>query len=99
MHGVGIVEVPDGLMPRMALGYLFFPLARVLCTLDLDVVTTGDIDEALAELEALGAACGTDRPTAENEAKRVALAIERRWPAIYGGPVTGPVAYRWKTDF
>jgi len=98
-RGVGYVEVPGGLMPRMALGYLFFPMARVLRSLELEVVSAEDIDEALLEIDALGRALSSDRPTIDNEAKRVALAIERRWPAVYGGPVTGPVAYRWKTDF
>jgi glucose/mannose-6-phosphate isomerase len=50
-------------------------------------------------MEALGAELGPDRPAAENEAKRLAIAIGPRWPAVYGGPVTGAAAYRWKTDF
>jgi glucose/mannose-6-phosphate isomerase len=37
-------------------------------------------------------------PTNKNEAKRLAVAIGSRLPAIYGGPLTGSVAYRWKTD-
>ena len=41
---------------------------------------------------------GPERPTDKNEAKRLALAIGTRLPAIYGGPLTGAVAYRWKTD-
>jgi glucose/mannose-6-phosphate isomerase len=98
-RGAGCVEVPAGLMPRMALGYLFFPLARVLRALDLEVVTPDEIAEALAELETLGQVLRPECPSADNEAKRVALAIEQRWPAVYGGPLTGPVAYRWKTDF
>jgi glucose/mannose-6-phosphate isomerase len=91
--------VPAGLMPRMALGYLFFPMVRVLRALDVDVVSGEEIAEALAVVDALAAELGPERPAPENEAKRLALAIGPRWPAVYGGPVTGPVAYRWKTDF
>jgi glucose/mannose-6-phosphate isomerase len=98
-RGIGWVEVPSGLMPRMALGYLFFPMARVLRALDLEVVSTADVEEALREVETLAQELAPDRPTTDNEAKRLALAIGSRWPAVYGGPVTGPVAYRWKTDF
>src|SRR5258708_26534565 len=39
-----------------------------------------------------------ERPAAANEAKRLAQALDGRMPAIYGGPTTGPAAYRWKTD-
>ena len=98
-RGMGYVEVPPGLMPRMALGYLFFPLVRVLRMLALNVVSPEEIDEALLEIDGLARELGPDQPARLNEAKRVALAIERRWPAVYGGPVTGAVAYRWKTDF
>jgi glucose/mannose-6-phosphate isomerase len=37
-------------------------------------------------------------PSTGNEAKRLALAIGDRLPVIYGGPLTGSAAYRWKTD-
>jgi len=91
-------RVPGGLMPRMALGYLSFPIARALRALDIDVVAADDVAEALGVLEGMAQALGVERPTADNEAKRLAVAIADRWPAVYGGPVTGPVAYRWKTD-
>jgi glucose/mannose-6-phosphate isomerase len=91
--------VPGGLIPRMALGYLFFPIWRTLRALDLEVATVDDIDEALGVVETMGRGLAPDQPSAVNEAKQLALAVEGRWPAIYGGPLTGAVAYRWKTDF
>lgn len=93
------VALPAGLMPRMALGYLFFPTLSILGSLGLPVATDGEIAEALDTVEALGRELGPERVAAENEAKRLALAVGQCLPAIYGGPVTGPVAYRWKTDF
>jgi glucose/mannose-6-phosphate isomerase len=98
-QGLSAALVPDGLMPRMALGYLFFPMARVLRALDLAIADSEEIHEALAEVEALGRELSPDRPLATNEAKRLAVAIGARWPTVYGGPVTGAVANRWKTDF
>lgn len=92
------VEVPSGLMPRYALGYLFFSLLALLRAADLVPVKDQEVDEALDVLERLGREVGPDRPTSANEAKRLALAIEPRIPLIYGGPLTGTVAYRWKTD-
>ena len=97
--GFPCVRVPGGMMPRMAIGSLFFPMARVLRALDVDVVSGEEIAEALDVLDALAPDLVPDRPLATNEAKRLAQAIETRWPAVYGGPVTGGVAYRWKTDF
>lgn len=93
------VALPPGLMPRMALGYLFFPALTILQSIGLPVASAGEIAEALDTVDALGAELGPERGAAENEAKRLALAVGPRLPAIYGGPTTGPVAYRWKTDF
>jgi glucose/mannose-6-phosphate isomerase len=98
-HRIPCAQVPDGIMPRMALGYLFFPIARALRALEVDVVSAGEIEEALTVVEALARELAPNRPLAENDAKRVAAAVGTRWPAVYGGPVTGSVAYRWKTDF
>jgi len=92
------VTLPGGLMPRMALGYLFLPAVSLLAGCGVAVATPAEVDEALAAVEALAAELGPARPAADNEAKRLALAIGDRVPAIYGGPATGTVAYRWKTD-
>jgi glucose/mannose-6-phosphate isomerase len=85
-------------MPRMALGYLFLPLLAALRAADLAVAKNGEIEEALDVVDALAAELRPERPTAANEAKRLAVAIGDRLPVVYGGPVTGAVAYRWKTD-
>jgi glucose/mannose-6-phosphate isomerase len=92
------IALPGGLMPRMALGYLFLPALRLLGDCGLSVAPAEEVDEALALVEALAAELVPERPSADNEAKRLALAIRDRLPAIYGGPSTGVVAYRWKTD-
>ncbi|MBI2206980.1 MAG: bifunctional phosphoglucose/phosphomannose isomerase [Candidatus Rokubacteria bacterium] len=97
-HGVPLVTLPSGLMPRMALGYLFFPALAAAENVGLQIARADDIADALATVETLAAELGPDRPTATNEAKRLAVAIGTRMPAIYGGPDTGAIAYRWKTD-
>jgi glucose/mannose-6-phosphate isomerase len=85
-------------MPRMALGYLLFPGLAVLRHVGLEVATEAEVDEALTVVDALVDGLVPERPSAENEAKELALAIGDRRPAIFGGPVTRAVAYRWKTD-
>jgi glucose/mannose-6-phosphate isomerase len=97
-HGIPRIVVPGGLIPRVALGYLFFPTRTVLAGVGLDVADEADVTETLDELAALGRDVGPDRPTTTNPAKRLALAMRDRVPVIYGGPDTGAVAYRWKTD-
>lgn len=97
-RSVSLVTLPDGLMPRMALGYLFFPSLRVLCDAGLPIATDAEIAEATDVVTALAAELGPARPVAQNEAKRLALAIGPRLPAFYGGPSTAGVAYRWKTE-
>ena len=97
-RGVPRVTLPAGLMPRMALGYLFFPLLGILKSADLHVVKAAEIDEAFSVVDALAGELHPARPTATNEAKRLARAIGDSLPVVYGGPITGTVAYRWKTD-
>lgn len=97
-RGLPRVALPGGLMPRMALGYLLFPGVAVLRSVGLEVATEADVAEALDVVDALAGDLVPERPSVENEAKLLALAIGDRLPAIYGGPVTGAVAYRWKTD-
>ena len=92
------VTLPGGLMPRMALGYLFLPSVALLAGCGVAVATPAEVDEAVAAVEALAAELVPARPSGDNEAKRLALSIGDRLPAIYGGPTTGAVAYRWKTD-
>lgn len=98
-RGVPRVTLPAGLMPRMALGYLFFPLLGILKSADLHVVKGGEVEEAFSVIDGLAAELGPARPAAANEAKRLAQAIGQFLPVVYGGPVTGVAAYRWKTDF
>jgi glucose/mannose-6-phosphate isomerase len=98
-HGVPCVALPGGLMPRMALGYLFFPLLALLDELGCPVAADEEVAEALAVLVGLARELEPEHPAALNEAKRLAQAIGHRLPAIYGGPTTHAAVYRWVTDF
>jgi glucose/mannose-6-phosphate isomerase len=97
-RGLSHVPLPAGLMPRMALGYLFLPLLDVLRAAGLTTTKDAEVDDALGLLEALAREMAPERPAESNEAKRVAMAIGDRLPVVYGGPGTAAVAYRWKTD-
>jgi glucose/mannose-6-phosphate isomerase len=92
------VILPDGLMPRMALGFLVFPALGVLAACGVPAVAEHEVDEALEVVAAQAADLVPETVTEKNDAKRLALAIGQRLPAVYGGPLTGTAAYRWKTD-
>ncbi len=98
-HGVPRVALPGGLMPRMALGYLFFPVLKLLAGLGCPVAGDEDVTEALEVLDGLARELEPSHPAAVNEAKRLAQAVGHRLPAIYGGPTTHAAVYRWATDF
>ena len=94
-HDWSSVSVPSGMQPRAAAGYM---IGAAL------IVLTGAHavdDQRLAFVEAAAIA---DEATAEGsdrwvEAAHIAQQLEGRIPIIYGGgPVSGVVAQRWKTQ-
>ena len=97
-RGLPRVLVPAGLMPRSALGFLFFALLKILEAKGLEPIPKEEVSEALLLVEKLTPAFGPTRPTGENEAKQLALAFEPRIPVVYGGPTAAMPAYRWKTQ-
>src|SRR6185503_18602165 len=97
-HGLSRVALPAGLMPRMALGYMVFPALGVLTAAGIPVATDEDVEDALRVVTGQAAELGPEVVTDKNDAKRLAVAIGRRLPAVYGGSLTATAAYRWKTD-
>lgn len=97
-RGLPCLEVPGGLPPRLAFGYVFFGLARIVEAAGLPGASAPEIAEALDVLDRLTCDLDVERPSAQNEAKQLAQALAPRLPVIYGGPTTGVAAYRWKTD-
>jgi glucose/mannose-6-phosphate isomerase len=98
-RGFPHVALPTGLMPRMALGYLVFPLLSVLAGAGAAAAREAEMDETLAVLTAQVNDLAPGVPIDKNAAKALALAIADRLPVVYGGPRTAIAAYRWKTDF
>jgi glucose/mannose-6-phosphate isomerase len=89
------VSVPGGVQPRAAVGYLFGAVARIVAAAGL----IPDQGSALAE-----AADAADHATSDGSprwglAADIARDLAGRIPIIYGGgPVSGAVAQRWKTQ-
>ncbi len=94
-HGWPSIEVPAGLQPRAAVGYMFGAVVRLL-----EGAHAVD-DQRLAFVEAIDLAReslaeGSDRWA---EAEEIASGLSERIPIIYGGgSLSGAVAQRWKTQ-
>jgi glucose/mannose-6-phosphate isomerase len=94
-RGWPTIQVPGGIQPRAAVGYLFGAVARV-------VAAAGLIPDQRPALLEAGAAA--DRTTTEGSsawlfAAEIAQGLAGRIPIIYGGgPISGAVAQRWKTQ-
>lgn len=94
-YGWPTVEVPAGLQPRAAAGYMVGSVLRLL------EASNSIEDQRLAFVEAIDIA---DRELQEDSASyelaaSIAEGLEGRIPIIYGGGlVSGTVAQRWKTQ-
>jgi glucose/mannose-6-phosphate isomerase len=85
--------------PRAVLGYSLFLLLGALSALGYVGGRDLGVEDALAAIRARAAACAPERPTAENEAKQLALALRDSVPVVYGGGILAELARRWKGQF
>jgi glucose/mannose-6-phosphate isomerase len=89
--GVPVIGLPGGLQPRAAVGYLFTVAAEVAALIGAAPGIRTEIDSSAAHL--------TDaRDELAERAATVADQLEGTVPIVYGADLTGPVAYRWKTQ-
>lgn len=94
------VVIPSGLQPRMAV--LFNLRALVALLASFGIVPTETVDEVAHYGEWLRAETAhwlPDVSTDKNQAKQLALLAVGKTPVIYGGRLTGPVAYKWKISW
>ena len=98
--GVGLVAVPQGLMPRAAFGYLCLGTLGALEAMGVMPAHAEDLGESLVEMASVIAQAGPDVPSTTNPAKELALAIGERVPVMWGAEGIGSVAaMRWKSQF
>lgn len=95
--GIPVIEIPAGLAPRAATGYLFIPMLTVLERFGMLSGLAGEVAGLARELEAYAAAYGLETPVEKNPAKKLALNFKDRIPVIWGASgTTDVVAQRWK---
>ena len=93
-------NMPGGLMPRAAIGYLFVPLLFILRKLKIFALKEGDLHETVKLLCQARDSWGLNSKTSQNAAKQCANAIFGYVPVIYGSnPLTSVAALRWKCQF
>lgn len=98
--GVVRTEVPSGAQPRMSTVYHLRVLLKLLATYGVTDDTL--FDEVGANAMWLGAwlnEWAVERPTEHNYAKQLAAQTVGKTPVFYGGPLTGPIAYKWKISW
>ncbi len=94
-RGIPHVKIPSGQPPRCSLGYLFFPVEKLLNTIGIiRRVSAGKIAEMAASCKKT---YGIDRIKG-NKAKEIASMVHNRNVVIYSGDFLSPSALRWKTQ-
>lgn len=92
--------VPKGTQPRMA---TFTHLRALLRLLNhFGCIDTSLYDEMATSQQWLANAIKSwhhEVPTHENFAKQLAITAVGKTPVIYGGPLTSPLAYKWKISW
>jgi glucose/mannose-6-phosphate isomerase len=91
------VKLPPGYPPRAALGYLFFPIWKILARAGFIPEQSEAEEETIALLKQLADTYSITQPVSSNPAKQLAQKLLHKIPVIYGTlDNTDVVAYRWK---
>ena len=93
------VQIPEGLPPRAAIPFLFFPLPILLRKIGVLSNVKGEIDEAIGVMKTLGEANSLRIPVKDNLAKKLALELMGTVPVVYGFRQYNAIAHRLKTQF
>jgi glucose/mannose-6-phosphate isomerase len=95
--GVPVVPIPGGFQPRSAVAYMLVTALEVAALCGAAPRLAAEIDVAAAHTLKLVAEWGPDSPE-DSLAKTIARALHGTIPVIAGAYLTGPIAYRWKTQ-
>lgn len=95
------IKLPKAEQPRYAVFYNLVALVTALeaAGLVVEADATRQLAEASTFLTETVKNWVATVPTAQNEAKKLALEMAGKSPVIYGGSLMAPVAYKWKISF
>jgi glucose/mannose-6-phosphate isomerase len=92
--------LPADMQPRMAVIYNLCALVVLLA--NFQIVSNGKINEIASKTDWLrseSSKWASDVATNNNYAKQLALQAVGKTAVFYGGPLTAPVAYKWKISW
>jgi glucose/mannose-6-phosphate isomerase len=95
--GVPVIPIPGGFQPRAAVAYSLVVALEVAGLCGAGESLHSEIDVAAAHAESLIEAWSPDAP-GDCLAKELARGLHGTVPQIAGAGLTGPIAYRWKTQ-
>lgn len=99
-HGDAVVEIPSGLQPRAALGYLSIPILVVCEHIGVGPKMGAEIAETIDLMERRSGEWQRKIPLDSNPPKQLAKRLFDKIPLIYGSDgISGVAAYRWKCQF
>jgi glucose/mannose-6-phosphate isomerase len=96
-EGVPVIPLPGGFQPRVAVAYTLVVVLEVAALCGVSESLRSEIDVAAAHTERLIATWGPDG--SDDVPKQLARGLHGTIPQIAGAGLTGPIAYRWKTQF
>jgi glucose/mannose-6-phosphate isomerase len=97
LNEIPVLQVPEGLQPRAALGYSFVPLIMFLEKIHLLKNVGKGLEELISQLKKFREKYIEDLQVKENLAKTIAERTHGKIPIIYSGPtLTDTVGLRWK---
>ena len=92
------LTVPSGLQPRVAVPYLFFPLAVAMEKIRLVSGIEKELEETPRVIEALAKENASEVPLKDNLAKKLAWELRSTIPVVYGFRQYRAVAGRFKSE-
>jgi glucose/mannose-6-phosphate isomerase len=93
--GVPVIPVAGGFQPRAAVGYALVSAMEVAALCGAAPSLRDEVEAAATLAERLAVEWG---PDADGEAQALARALAGSAAVVAGAQLTGPVAYRWKTQ-
>ncbi|MEA3560233.1 MAG: bifunctional phosphoglucose/phosphomannose isomerase [Candidatus Omnitrophota bacterium] len=97
--GIPFVTIPQGLPPRAALGYSFFPALIALSKLSIINEKNSQIEEVVTILSQLKEKLRPEVKTEMNQAKLLAGNMYGKFPLVYASnDFFDVVSYRWRTQ-
>jgi len=98
-RGLPLLEIDIPGEPRSAVGYSLMLLAAALVRLGLAEISDSQVEGAVRSLDQAASGLAEDVPTQDNPAKQLALELNDRIIAVYGGGLFSGMARRWKAQF